>query len=608
MAPRQRLRATAGACAVLLVLFLSGCLVPDPAPADKLVYPSATVPRVLENVAYAPDPYDKLDVYSPPNRNGGTIVWLHGGGWGDEDSTPGSVVSKDQAGFQPVVQDLYRRGWTVLSVRYAGTDESTFPEPIYDTKLAIRWAKKHAGELGVSPSSVVVMGWSAGGHLAALADLSAGSLEPTRVPADLVGISSRPAEAVSIAGVLDPATFALDPGIGGSNPAAVAALIGCPTTPGQWQTCNPALLQATRPVPYADAGDPPLYVAQGDQDGIVNPQSQALDPYTALVKVLGEGGVWLDMVNTGSPASYGGVDPRNHTLATSYEINLTQLHGFLDRVLPAAPPPLTAARFTPIAPCRLGDTRVGAPFTRLSTTALRATVWGRCGVPAGATSGVVTATIVRPPSAGTVTVRATGSSTDSPVLAYGAGEVRAVTFVAPLSATGQIDVKGLAAGAGLILDVAGALSPAVAATSGRYLAVAPARVFDSGTTALSAGTTTTVDTTAALVPADAVSVVLRVTFAGTGGGGFVSLTAAGSAVPPTSALNADAAGQTRSTTVVVPLSASGAVDVRQSMEAQLAVDVVGYFTGPTASMDRAGLYAGGPAKVFGDQAGWFLPA
>ncbi|MFM7684481.1 MAG: alpha/beta hydrolase fold domain-containing protein [Actinomycetota bacterium] len=332
------------AVAALLGLFGAACEVADPTAGERLPSPVATnddfaAQKSANDVPYGPGVAEVLDIYSPANRNGGAILWIHGGGWADANGDPNSLASEEPMGMMPVVMGLHQRGWTVFSVRYAGTDEAPFPAQIHDVKLAMRWVRKNAARYGVAPDSVVAMGWSAGGHLAALLGVSNGQLEPTGVVNDLQKVSSRPAAAVSLAGVLDPATFAFTPGLGVGNGAGITALLGCPATPDRWNTCSRRLLESTRPSNYDDRYDPPLYIAQGSRDGVVDPYWQAKVPYASMVKVMGDDKVWLDMVDTGE-ATAGGEDPRNHTKALSYELNWAALLNFVDRHLPATPPPV----------------------------------------------------------------------------------------------------------------------------------------------------------------------------------------------------------------------------------------------------------------------------
>ena len=373
----------------------------------------------------------------------------------------------------------------MFSARYSGTDEAIFPKPLQDLKLAVRWVKAHAADFGVSPSSVVAMGFSAGGHLAGMLAVTSGSFEPA-VPQAWAGITSKPAAAISLAGVLDPATFALRYGLPPGNSSGVSALIGCGDTPTRWATCNPALLQQTRLTSFDDSADAPMYIVQGAQDGIVDPVTQGRDPYRALSATMGDDRVWFDLVDTGSPLSYAGLDPQNHTMGLSYELNMTALTDFVGRVLPAVATKPALARYAPLTACRVADSRTASPLVRMGAGSYRLQVTGRCGVPSGASAVVLTVTAVRPAVAGGVRVAATGAAAPAPLIQFAPGEVRATTVVMPLSAKGTIDITGV--NGGVLLDVSGTFVPASVARGGRFTSIESTRVLDTAGTPLAART------------------------------------------------------------------------------------------------------------------------
>lgn len=108
-----------------------------------------------------------LDVYSPraPAASGAvrpSILYIHGGGW--------VVGSRRQSPF--MMFELAAAGYVVFAIEYRHAPRFPLPAAIVDCKAAVAWIRRHAGEYGASPDAVVV-GGSAGGHLASMVALSA---------------------------------------------------------------------------------------------------------------------------------------------------------------------------------------------------------------------------------------------------------------------------------------------------------------------------------------------------------------------------------------------------------------------------------------------------
>jgi acetyl esterase/lipase len=133
----------------------------------------------LRDVAYGqPLPGDRgrrnlLDVIRPRGEGEGRPVLLqvHGGGWVYGD--------KEQQG-QPLMHHLAERGWVCFAQNYRLAPRAPFPAQIVDVKRALAWVRANAERFGGDPDFVCITGGSAGGHLAALAGLTAGdpSLQP----------------------------------------------------------------------------------------------------------------------------------------------------------------------------------------------------------------------------------------------------------------------------------------------------------------------------------------------------------------------------------------------------------------------------------------------
>jgi acetyl esterase/lipase len=110
-----------------------------------------------------------LDVWRrsdlPDDAGAPVLIQVHGGAW--------MTGSKEQQGA-PLMGHLAERGWVSVALNYRLAPRSTWPDQIVDVKRAIAWVKEHIAEYGGDPDFVVITGGSAGGHLSALAALTAG--------------------------------------------------------------------------------------------------------------------------------------------------------------------------------------------------------------------------------------------------------------------------------------------------------------------------------------------------------------------------------------------------------------------------------------------------
>jgi len=94
----------------------------------------------------------------PASDTGAAVLYLHGGGM-----IVGSVPIFDG----PVSRYVARTGVPMLSVQYRLAPEHPHPVPVEDAYAGLTWLAGHAGELGIDPGRIAVMGDSAGGGLAA---------------------------------------------------------------------------------------------------------------------------------------------------------------------------------------------------------------------------------------------------------------------------------------------------------------------------------------------------------------------------------------------------------------------------------------------------------
>lgn len=105
-----------------------------------------------------------LTLYTPPKEKnkGLAIVICPGGGYGH--------LAYDKEGHL-IAKKLTELGITGAVLKYRlprpGKVEEGHTIPLVDAKQAIRLLRSKAGEIGVNPKKIGVMGFSAGGHLAA---------------------------------------------------------------------------------------------------------------------------------------------------------------------------------------------------------------------------------------------------------------------------------------------------------------------------------------------------------------------------------------------------------------------------------------------------------
>jgi arylformamidase len=86
------------------------------------------------------------------------VFWIHGGGW----------RQGDKQGVEQKPPAFVDKGFVFVATNYRFVPNVTVKEMTADIAKAIRWTHDHAKECGGDPNSIIVMGHSAGAHLAAL--------------------------------------------------------------------------------------------------------------------------------------------------------------------------------------------------------------------------------------------------------------------------------------------------------------------------------------------------------------------------------------------------------------------------------------------------------
>ncbi len=116
----------------------------------------------IRDLAYGPDPLQKLDVYLPTApQDAPMIVMVHGGGWRFGDKSNDGVWRNKSAHWTA-------KGAIVVTVNYRLLPQADPLEQARDVARALAYIQARAPLWGAIPQRLVLMGHSAGAHLVAL--------------------------------------------------------------------------------------------------------------------------------------------------------------------------------------------------------------------------------------------------------------------------------------------------------------------------------------------------------------------------------------------------------------------------------------------------------
>lgn len=218
---------------------------------------AADMPPTFLNGIAEPD----LHVFRPAQSNGRAVLVIPGGAY--------VFVSIRNEGVD-VARSLTERGFTVfvLTYRLPGEGwEHRADVPLQDAQRAMRVIRARAAQDGFNPASVLVLGFSAGGHLAA--SLLTGHDEVLAPPTDALDrTSARPLAGGLIYPVIAmaaPYTHAL----------SAATLLG--DRPG------PTLVKRRSPAMHVNARTPPVFLVHALDDPAV-PYQNSMMMAEALTK------------------------------------------------------------------------------------------------------------------------------------------------------------------------------------------------------------------------------------------------------------------------------------------------------------------------------------
>ena len=214
--------------------------------------------QITRDVPYVTRPVDRerqsLDIYAHDTTTPKPVmIWIHGGAWSAGNKTNGAEAK---------AKLLASQGLMLVSINYRLSPDVTHPSHIKDVAAAVAWVHDNIDEYGGDPERIVIMGHSAGAHLAALVATDSRRLAFHRKSLGII-------DAVIL---LDGAAYDLPTTLQGPNVAERTRLMH-----ERWATANPRLQADASPIrkirPNTDL--PPFLILHIDRQASAA-QSQAL--------------------------------------------------------------------------------------------------------------------------------------------------------------------------------------------------------------------------------------------------------------------------------------------------------------------------------------------
>ncbi|MBO9198715.1 MULTISPECIES: alpha/beta hydrolase [Niastella] len=231
----------------------------DEAP-KKVDYPTGYTAQIDVVYTQGPGWQQKMDLYLAPKEKGPVplVINIHGGGWNHG-------TKESQTGFN----SFFKAGFAVANIEYRLTPQATAPAAVEDARCALIYIVKNAAALNVDVNRIVVMGGSAGGHLALMAGLLGND---HRFDGNCPGV-----ENIKVAAIIDKY------GITDVNDWAYGTNITSKSAT-KWlgdKSKDEAFIKSVSPMSYVNKNSPPVFIVHGDADPTV-PYQQSVDLHKKL--------------------------------------------------------------------------------------------------------------------------------------------------------------------------------------------------------------------------------------------------------------------------------------------------------------------------------------
>jgi acetyl esterase/lipase len=219
-----------------------------------------------------------LDVFTPAQKNGAGVIFLVSGGWASSYDDP-TMVHVAVENYETYL----RRGYTVFAVVHGSMPRFNVPDTILDVQRAVRFIRHNAGEFGVDPNRLGVLGSSSGGHLALMIATQGGP-----GPAAAADRVERESSAVQAVAVFFPPTDFLNwgaPGVDGVGRGPLSPLFAAFGSLSDTDLGRQIVGRMISPIYYVTPHLPPVLIVHGDADVVV-PLQQS-ESFAAKAKEVG---------------------------------------------------------------------------------------------------------------------------------------------------------------------------------------------------------------------------------------------------------------------------------------------------------------------------------
>lgn len=180
-------------------------------------------------------------IYKEGTKKKPALLWIHGGGWQDENLTP--AYRPEEA-----LADLAERGFFIACIEYRLAQHAKFPACVEDCQSAVKYLRSREKQFGIDGERIGVWGESAGAHIAAMAALNFNHTPEAEIESAVLWFCPSDLEMQAA---------------GEEGERIVSDLLGCDARK------NPDKVRGASPVSYAPGRKLPVLLMHGDEDSLV---------------------------------------------------------------------------------------------------------------------------------------------------------------------------------------------------------------------------------------------------------------------------------------------------------------------------------------------------